>query len=214
MGLPLKNIFKCLKVVNSVLAIGKASGWRDHVLEAQNGFWSTTGLGRDLRLSGPSVSRRERCEVHLLTCALVWEAIWGGVSSLIPSWPPSLWLGTKSLENCWPSVFLRVCVVMAKVNWSLGFELKLAELFVSSEPYTEMLFELSLCLRDFFFSWYQHTTSSKSLLWNSFAEGDIPAGTQPSQARPWLRDGSSPLRCVLCVRLTSWNGSSPTKFGS
>lgn len=65
MGLPLKNIFKCLKVVNSVLAIGKASGWRDHVLEAQNGFWSTTGLGRDLRLSGPSVSRRERCEVYL-----------------------------------------------------------------------------------------------------------------------------------------------------
>lgn len=99
------------------------------------------------------------------------------------------------------------------VSW-VYFELKLAELFVSSEPYTEMLFELSLCLRDFFFSWYQHTTSSKSLLWNSFAEGDIPAGTQPSQARPWLRDGSSPLRCVLCVRLTSWNDSSPTKFGS
>ena len=35
------------------------------------------------------------------------------------------------------------------VSW-VYFELKLAELFVSSE-HIQMLFELSLCLRDFFF---------------------------------------------------------------
>lgn len=70
----------------------------------------------------------ERYEVLLDACNAVSEAIWGRVSCysiLTPGWTTlpfhPFWHKTKSLGSCRPSVFLHVCVAVAKLNPSLGF---------------------------------------------------------------------------------------------
>lgn len=91
-----------------------------------------------------------------------------------------LWHKTKSLHKCWPSPFLFVCS-QVKVNLSRGFELKLAELFVSSEAHTDA-FKTIFVLENLLFVFSlvsAHFLQVITLKW--FAEGDSYRSRPPAQ---------------------------------
>ena len=116
--------------------------WRDHMLESQNGFLSTTGFREGRQILGPT-GLMERMVWSPLT--YMWICVgshvgWGifSYSILAPGWiifpVHPLWHRTESLDNCWPSVFLRarVCVCVGGgysqgklVSW-VYFELKIS----------------------------------------------------------------------------------------